>query len=263
MKNERILNCLGDVDENYIAEAAPSAQKKHRPIWVKWGAMAACLAVVLVGGLAARRQMTVPTEDTATGSIAPGGAYVSGDFSDSAKEEAPLAGIADDGSDLSGDLTGYLPTISAFGETKMDSDISVDNGGVLFSDALTGAMAQYGGDVDYRVIVELFSDGVELDCTSEAGKAEMDRFFADEGYTVVFENYFDGYVNHNYFTLHATLEQLENFPASEQYGYCVMLYGERLETTDGLQNEISGTAIIPSVAAAGTDDMMIAKTPAE
>jgi hypothetical protein len=262
MKNERILNCLGDVDESYIAEAAPTAQKKHRPVWVKWGTMAACLAVVLVGGLAARRQMTVPTEDTATGSIMPGGAYVSGNFSDSAKEEAQLAGIADDGSDLSGDLTGYLPTISAFGETKMDSDISVDNGGVLFSDALTGAMAQYGGDVDYRVIVELFSDGVAIDCTSEAGKAEMERF-AGQGYTVAFESYNDGYVEQNYFTLHATLEQLENFPTSEQYGYCVMLYGELHETTDGLQNEISGTAIMPSVAAAGTDDMMIAKPPAE
>jgi hypothetical protein len=76
----------------------------------------------------------------------------------------------------------------------------------------------------------------------------MERFAA-EGYTVAFETYNDGYVDHNYFTLHATAEQLDSsyFPASEQYGYCVMLYGERIETTSGVQNEISGTAITPSV----------------
>jgi hypothetical protein len=108
-------------------------------------------------------------------------------------------------------------------------------------------MEQYGGDVKYRVIVELFSDGTELDCASGEGKAEMERF-ADEGYTVAFENYNDGYVDHNYFTLHATLEQLEHFPASEQYGYCVMLYGERIETDSGLQNAVSGAAVTPSVA---------------
>jgi hypothetical protein len=64
---------------------------------------------------------------------------------------------------------------------------------------------------------------------------------------VAFENYNDGYVDHNYFTLHATLEQLESFPVSEQYGYCVMLYGERIETTSGSQNEVSETDLHPSV----------------
>jgi hypothetical protein len=154
----------------------------------------------------------------------------------------------DEGVAVSEDSAGYsIPTmISTFGETKMNSDISVESGGVVFSDALTGAMAHYGGDIKYRVIVELFSDGVELDCASGEGKAEMERF-AGEGYIVAFENYNDGYVDHNYFTLHATLEQLKDFPASEQYGYCVMLYGERLETTGELQNAISGTAFTASV----------------
>jgi hypothetical protein len=189
-------------------------------------------------------------EGAAAGGIMPGGAYASDDSSDSAKakKETQMAGIADHGGDLDGDSVGYLPMISSFGETKMDSDCSVNNGGVLFSDALTGAMEQYGGDVKYRVIVELFSDGVAIDCASEESKAEMDSF-ADQGYTVAFENYNDGYVDHNYFTLHATLEQLESFPVSEQYGYCVMLYGERLETTGALQNAISGTAFTPSVTA--------------
>jgi hypothetical protein len=101
-------------------------------------------------------------------------------------------------------------------------------------------MEQYGGDALYRVIVELFSDGTQIDCASKEGKKEMQRFAA-EGYTVAFESYNDGYVDHNYFTLHATAEQLDSssFPASEQYGYCVLLYGERIEGVDQSPDAVS------------------------
>ncbi|MGN1003356.1 MAG: hypothetical protein ACI4O5_00875 [Oscillospiraceae bacterium] len=50
MKSKRILDALGQVDETYIEEAAPVGTpkgKKHR--WVKWGALAACLCLVLCG----------------------------------------------------------------------------------------------------------------------------------------------------------------------------------------------------------------------
>jgi hypothetical protein len=156
------------------------------------------------------------------------------------------AGVADYEGNPAGDAAGYysIPAmISSFGETKMESDISVNNGAMVFSDALTGALAQYGGDVEYRVIVELFSDGTQIDCASKEGKKEMQRFAA-EGYTVAFESYNDGYVDHNYFTLHATAEQLDSssFPASEQYGYCVLLYGERIEGVDQSPEAVSGGA---------------------
>ncbi|MGM9606386.1 MAG: hypothetical protein ACI3XJ_02665 [Oscillospiraceae bacterium] len=52
MKSKRILDALGQVDENYIEEAAPEATpkgKKYR--WVKWGALAACLCLVLCGAV--------------------------------------------------------------------------------------------------------------------------------------------------------------------------------------------------------------------
>jgi hypothetical protein len=165
---------------------------------------------------------------------------------DGDSEGFSAAGVADYEGNLAGDSAGYysIPAmITSFGETKMDGDISVNNGGVVFSDALTGAMAQYGGDVGYRVIVELFSDGTQIDCASKAGKKEMERFAA-EGYTVAFETYNDGYVDHNYFTLHATAEQLDSsiFPASEQYGYCVLLYGERIDDIDQSMDAVSGGA---------------------
>jgi hypothetical protein len=140
-----------------------------------------------------------------------------------------------------GDEVEYNVTtmISDFGEIKMESDISVNNGAVVFSDALTGALEQYGTDAGYRVIVELFSDGIEIDCACAEGKAEMERFAA-AGYTVAFETYNDGYVDHNYFTLLATAEQLDSnrFPASEQFGYCVLLYGERMEGNGSSQEDM-------------------------
>lgn len=50
MKEERILNVLGKVDEKYIKEADPEVKVKSKaPVWTKWAAMAACLCLVLVG----------------------------------------------------------------------------------------------------------------------------------------------------------------------------------------------------------------------
>jgi hypothetical protein len=164
------------------------------------------------------------------------------------ENKTDTSGAADSGGSLGldGDPSGYSikTMISSYGDKKMDSDISVNNGGVVFSDALAGAMEQYGDEVKYHVIVELFSDGVAIDCADWEGNAEMERI-ASLGYTVAFETYFDGYVNHNYFTIHATLEDLENFPANEQYGYCIMLYGERLDTSAETQDAIGGTSFAP------------------
>lgn len=48
MKEERILNILGKVDEKFIKEADPEAKAKRKaPVWTKWAAMAACLALVV------------------------------------------------------------------------------------------------------------------------------------------------------------------------------------------------------------------------
>ena len=46
MKNERLLRVIGDVDERFIAEAAPGTKRRRAGAWVKWAAAAcACLAV--------------------------------------------------------------------------------------------------------------------------------------------------------------------------------------------------------------------------
>ena len=55
MKEKRILNVLGQVDEEYIQEAAPGERpaRKNNPRWVKWAAAAACLCLVVAGMIGA------------------------------------------------------------------------------------------------------------------------------------------------------------------------------------------------------------------
>lgn len=118
----------------------------------------------------------------------------------------------------------YTPMISGYG-TALLTDKSVAAGGVLFSQQLTEALAAYGDSATYRVMAELFRDGVEISGGSAEAKAEMERLAA-EGYTVAFETYFDGYAEHYYFTLHATAAQLESFSAGSECGWFLMLYNE-------------------------------------
>ncbi len=52
MKSKRLLDIVGDIDDKYIAEAAPAAKKPRKnPAWVKWAAAAACLVLLVSVGL--------------------------------------------------------------------------------------------------------------------------------------------------------------------------------------------------------------------
>lgn len=52
MKAEkRIMRVIGQVDEKYIEEATPGKKESKKPVWLKWGTMAACLAVVIATAL--------------------------------------------------------------------------------------------------------------------------------------------------------------------------------------------------------------------
>lgn len=49
MKNKRLLNIIGEINDRHVEEAAPAAKKSRKPTWIKWGAMAACLCLIIVG----------------------------------------------------------------------------------------------------------------------------------------------------------------------------------------------------------------------
>ena len=50
MKEKRLLNALGQVDDQYIEEASLDRPVK-KPGWLKWAAMAACLCLIAVAAL--------------------------------------------------------------------------------------------------------------------------------------------------------------------------------------------------------------------
>ena len=55
MRKEELFHIIGEVDEQNVISAgmAMTAKKKSRPVWLKWGAMAACLCLVVIGVLVA------------------------------------------------------------------------------------------------------------------------------------------------------------------------------------------------------------------
>lgn len=51
MKELQLLTALGEIDDAYIAEAAPVQQNKRK--WIRWAAAAACFTLIVTGGIAA------------------------------------------------------------------------------------------------------------------------------------------------------------------------------------------------------------------
>lgn len=72
MKSERLLDALGKIDDELIAEAAPEnklAKKSVRKkVWMKWGIMAACVGLVIGLGVFGIGQGTKPGDAAGSGS---------------------------------------------------------------------------------------------------------------------------------------------------------------------------------------------------
>ena len=71
MKKEELFNIIGEVDEQKVAAAgmAMNTKKKSRPVWLKWGAMAACLCLVICA-FAIPRLFEKP-DNSASGDLSP------------------------------------------------------------------------------------------------------------------------------------------------------------------------------------------------
>ena len=50
MTNEKLYEVLGDINENHVKEAR-EYRKAKKPAWMKWGAMAACLCLMLIAAI--------------------------------------------------------------------------------------------------------------------------------------------------------------------------------------------------------------------
>lgn len=63
MTKENLYEILGDINENYVKEAE-AIKKTRKPSWVKWGVMAACLCLVIIGALITPDMQSEPNETT-------------------------------------------------------------------------------------------------------------------------------------------------------------------------------------------------------
>jgi hypothetical protein len=72
MKKEEFSEVLGDINENYVKEAE-TVKKSRKPAWVKWGAMAACICLVIAGSAVLLNQ-NIQTPDAGNGGGATDGA---------------------------------------------------------------------------------------------------------------------------------------------------------------------------------------------
>ena len=65
MKKEKLYETIGDINENYVNEAHMTA-KKSRPGRLRWGVMAACLALVVMVAIVAMPTMSNNTDTDPT-----------------------------------------------------------------------------------------------------------------------------------------------------------------------------------------------------
>ena len=250
MKNERLIHAIGMIDDDLIFNAVNDVKAGKKGRWLKWGAVAACLCLIITAVYTVNMLVSVPENDR---------------YMDAGTEDAPMDGspngydivqkeqasddaeIAeqDNEAQIQGsharEMLNGIPDNEEFAPSNMTTMISSygdagsavsykspDNGSCLYSIPLQGAMEEYGDTVLYRVVVDVFSDNQMIEAGSEVVKNEMDRL-AELEYTVAFEKYYDGTMNHYYFTLHATQEQLADFDINSEYGYMLWLYNERVQ----------------------------------
>ena len=70
MKKEKLFSVIGDVDEQKVAVAGMTmAKKKTSPIWLKWGALAACLCLVIGLSVLTKLNTDKPNEGAAKTTI--------------------------------------------------------------------------------------------------------------------------------------------------------------------------------------------------
>lgn len=51
MNSKRLSEAISEVNDKYYVEAANYQPKRKKQTWVKWGAIAACLCLVIIGSL--------------------------------------------------------------------------------------------------------------------------------------------------------------------------------------------------------------------
>ena len=214
MKTENALDCMEFLSPELLDEAESYRPARKSNSWMKWGAVAACLCICVIGAL----KFYLPLHDSGNGTE-PG--YGMTDYN------APVPGgvnIEETGNESE---TNVKMMISHFDNSLNNEDMAVYNGHCELSNSLKAAINEYGDTVKYRVVVEVFKDGTVINSGSAEVASEEARL-VNEKYTVAHETYEDTAETMDYFTIHAEKDQLLDFPVNSSYGYFISLYDEYL-----------------------------------
>ncbi len=254
MEGIQILDLMGNIDMKYVEEAE---EERRRPgLRFLPSVAVACLCIVvgiagikagIIGGRkvkntqqgmqVSQKVVTMSAEAvTETAEMLPESATLSQESfteSDSEMAREMVNGAARTKETDEEDYESYK-MISSYDVSSEEmaaklADYAVRSGECFMSISLRGAMDAYGDEVRYRVVVDIFRDGIAVAPDGEIAAKERERLFS-EGYVVAMETENYGTNTQTFFTLHATFEQLNEFHGLEEYGYGLWLYGEKTKT---------------------------------
>lgn len=182
MNSSQIYKAIGDADDELLERSEHRAKAK-RPVWVRWGAAAACLCLVAAGAVALHGQLG---------------------------PQAPGAGSA-----IISSYDGALP--GAQYAPPENGKV------LYFTEVQAALDANAGKDATYFVAIDLFRDGTVLDAGSSEAQAELKRLTDsgyNAGYATswTYQGEDDQQVDVPYLAGYFTADQLAGFAGGE-YGY--------------------------------------------
>ncbi len=230
MNREDLLSAFSSLEDGLIER---SEAHKPRASRQKWAGLAACL-ILLAGTVFLTRGLWRPWiapeaqgHEIGKASVPEGSAQGPGHVSAPGENRE-----SDDMISFQPPAERPAPALIRGYQTEEEAEVLLPrNGEVLFSAALRGAMAQYGDDVRYQVILDLFLDEAQLPAEKpgEAVREELQRL-KDRGYWCSRLRFFEGgELKAAYFSFTGTRRELEAFSAAAgDFGYLFSLYGERV-----------------------------------
>lgn len=251
MNREDIYNAITQVDERYIDEATADIQKGRRRLgpWLRWGAIAACLALMLASPLSRQFYQSVQ-ERLGFGASYSGdgavGASADCENVDTAEGEAAEAAAPRDEADSDGAVTEdqvelFVPQGTIIRDPPERNAIycyAAPKEGTWFCHA--GAQAALeehtGEEVYYFLAIDLFQREELVDPEGEAARKELSRL-RGEGYLVGLSEVVteESGETEVYAAGYFTAEQLEQFDASDEFGYGFYFRSEEYwDTGDGI-----------------------------
>lgn len=126
-----------------------------------------------------------------------------------------------------------IPMISDYDGVEAERNfINPVNGEVRLSKSLQMALEEYGSEARYRVAVTVYRDKADLRPEDQEAQEALAALAAAGIIPVVETMYQDEVVTNVVLSLHISAEALEAFPADENLGYYLQLYGEAMPDTD-------------------------------